>query len=197
MRPGQKRKPESGNRSQGGLGKSPVSGFWFPVFNALLTLTVLLSSSAFAHPIHRSIAEANYNRTTKSLEIALRVFADDFEDALGAFAKRKISLEKTPPAELDKLIPAYVAERFTIKASDGTLAAHRWIGRELKDAENELWFYFEVPLPAGVEGAKILHAVLTEHFRDQLNSVLIRDGERKVTLVFLPNHSEKAVRFRS
>jgi hypothetical protein len=158
-------------------------------------IATTLSTLAHGHPIHRSIAEADYNRATHTLEVALRVYADDFEDALGAGAKKKISLEKTASAELDRLIRTYVAEHFVVKTADGTAIAHRWIGRELKDAENELWIYFEVALPGGIEGVKIHHAVLSHHFRDQLNSVLVRDGPRKVTLVFLPTHGEKTVRF--
>ncbi len=152
-------------------------------------------ASALAHPIHRSIAEADYRAANQTLEVALRVFADDFEAVLSTRAKKKISLEKTHPAELDTLARSYLAEKFTVKRPDGSSLSFRWVGREMKDAENELWFYFEVPLPGGVAGAWIHHAVLTDHFGDQLNSVLVRDGPRKTTLVFLPNHTEKAVHF--
>ncbi len=155
-----------------------------------------LPASALAHPIHRSVAEADYNRTTHMLEVALRVFADDFEAALSARAKKKISLEKTPAEELETLARAYLTEKFTVRTADGHLATLRWVGRELKDAENELWFTFEVPLLGGVAGTRVRHAVLADHFRDQLNSVLVRDGPRSVSLVFLPNHGEKTVRFR-
>ena len=161
-----------------------------------IVIACACTTLARAHPIHRSIAEADYSRATQTLEVALRVFADDFEAALSARAKRKISLEKTPAAEIDALAHAYLTETFTVKSSDGTAAVPRWVGRELKDAENELWFYFEVSLPSGVEGARIRHAVLGEMFPDQLNSVLVRDADRKATLVFLPTHNEKPVRFR-
>ena len=160
-----------------------------------MAVVSMLTPQLLAHPIHRSIAEATYNRTTETLEVALRVFADDFEDALGAHAKTKISLEKTPAAQLDAIIRDYLSARFAIKTAAGRPASLRWVGRELKDAENEVWLYFEAPLPGGVDGARVHHALLSEHFRDQLNSVLVRDGDRKVTLVFLPTHGEKPVRF--
>lgn len=148
-----------------------------------------------AHPIHRSIAEATYNAATQKLEVALRVYADDFETALSARAKQKISLEKTAVAEFDRLAHAYVAETFTLRTADGATPAFHWVGREIKDAENEFWLYFEVALPAGVEGVRIRHAVMTDQFRDQLNSVLVRAGDRKQNLFFLPTHGEKVVRF--
>jgi hypothetical protein len=130
------------------------------------------------------------------LEVAVRVFADDFEAALSERAKRKISLARTPVAEVDALAHSYVAETFVVKVSDATVTERRWIGREIKDAENELWIYFEIPLPAGIEGTGIRHGVLFDVYRDQLNSVLVRDADRKTTLVFLPAHGMKTVRFR-
>lgn len=157
----------------------------------------LCPALSLAHPIHSSLAEADYDRETEKLEVALRVFADDFEAALSARAKKKISLEKTPAAELEALIRAYVAETFTVKARDGSTGAHQWIGRDLKDAANELWLFFEVTVRGGIDGAKLRHGVLADHFSDQLNTVQLRDDQgRKLSLVFLPTHAEKVVRFR-
>ncbi len=154
-----------------------------------------LATPASAHPIHTSTAEADYNRESQRLEVSLRVFADDFEAALGDLAGKKISLEKTPRPELDALIRAYFIEHFIVKTRDGGLASQHLIGRELKDAANELWFYFEIALPAGVDGARIDYTVLRERFPDQLNSVRVRDGPRQATLVFLPKQAEQTVRF--
>jgi hypothetical protein len=161
----------------------------------LVFLSLLVSvSPASAHPIHTSTAEADYNRATKQLEVSLRVFADDFEAALSELAGHKISLEKTPRAELDVLSRAYLIEHFTVKTRDGILATQRLIGRELKDAANELWLYFEIALPTGLDGARIDYTVLRTRFADQLNSLQIRDGNRQQTLVFLPKQPEQTVR---
>lgn len=161
----------------------------------LLGLCLVGLPDALAHPIHRSIAEATYQESSHTLEIALRVYADDFETALSTRAKKKVSIEKTPVTEFDALAHAYVTASFTVKSADGSAPPFRWIGREIKDAANEFWLYFEVDLPSGIEGTKIRHAVMTEQFRDQLNSVLVRAGTRKQTLFFLPTHGEKTVRF--
>ena len=161
----------------------------------LLATACLLPLMAHAHPLHLSHAEADFNRATGKLEVALKVFADDLEARLTARAGHRVSLEKTPPAEFDALCLAYLAETFTVKSRDGTPRSIQWVGREFKDAENRLWFYFEVPLPDGVEGARLRHAVLTDEFTDQLNSVLVRDGQRSATLAYFPDRGEKTVAF--
>lgn len=163
---------------------------------AFVIMLLALGANAAAHPIHTSIAEADYNPTARNLEIALRVFADDFEAALTAREKRTISLDRTPAADFDALTRAYIAEYFTVKATDGSRVTLHWIGREIKEGANELWLYFAAPLPQGVDGTTIHHAMLRDQFSNQINSVHVRDGARRTTLVFLPSHREKRVRFR-
>jgi len=162
---------------------------------ALVVVVGLLAATASAHPLHTSFAEADYNRAAKKLEVSLRVFADDFEAALGELAGQKISYEKTPRAELDPLIRAYLLANFTVKLRDGTLAPQRLIGRELKDAANEFWLYLEIDLPAGLEGVRVHSTLLRERFTDQLNSVRVRDDKREITLVFLSKQDEQTIRF--
>ena len=160
-----------------------------------MLVAVAAVATALAHPIHTSFAEAGYNRAAKKLEVSLRVFADDFEAALGALAGGKISLEKTPAKEIDLLARAYLTAHFIVRGRDGTLASPRWIGRETRDAGSEVWLHFEIDLPAGVAGARIHHTALRERFSDQLNSVRVRDGTREVTLVFPPRQGERTVQF--
>ena len=160
------------------------------------SLGLLLAAPALAHPLHTSLAEADYHRTTRKLEVALRVFADDFEAALSVRAKTKISFEKTPRSEFDALTRSYLAERFTVKSPDGLSAPLAYLGRDFKGAANELWLFFEFELHAGVDGATLHHAVLAEQFSDQINTVQLRDAGRHTTLVFLPSHAEKRIRFR-
>jgi len=165
-------------------------------FIACCLLLLALPAVALAHPIHSSLAEADYNRTTQKLEVALRVFADDFELALTARAKTKITLERTSRTEFDALARAYLAERFTLKSAAGAPIAFTYLGRDYKDAANELWFFFEFQLPSGPDNATLHHAVLADHFGDQLNSVHLRDADRRLTLVFLAKHGPKRIRFR-
>ncbi len=155
---------------------------------------LLAAGTAWAHPIHTSLAEADYNPKTQKLEIALRVFADDFERTLSGRAERKLTLEHTPSAEFNALAFAYVKEHFTLKLRRSAVPL-TWLGRELKDASNELWLYLEASLPDGVEGVRFRHALLAEAFSDQLNSIRVRDGSRQVTLTFPLGQGERTVKF--
>ncbi len=161
-----------------------------------LGLTWLLGVTvASAHPIHTSFAEADYNPTAKTLEVAVRVFADDLEAALAELAGKPVSFARTPPKEIDALARAYATAHFTVKTRDHKLASLRWVGRELHDAANEVWLYFEFDLPAGLDGVRLHHALLSDRFSDQLNSVRVRDRGREITLTFLSRQAERLVEF--
>ena len=167
---------------------------------APLACAVALAASppARAHAIHTSYAEADYRRDSGKLEIALRLFTDDTEAALTRRARKKISLANTPAAELDALLAAYVRATFVVKSADGATRPLAWIGRELKDGEQHLWLYFECALPNGLTGVRLADRVLRESFRDQLNSVRVRDPgppARQVTLLFADD-AEQPVAWR-
>lgn len=152
-----------------------------------------LLTPAHAHPVHTSLAEADYNRETGCLEFAVRVFADDIEDALSAAEGRRISFEKTAAREVDAVLRRYLTARFTVRAGDSAPLPLRWIGRDLKDAANELWLFFEVALPSGLDSVRLRHGLLAERFSDQLNSIRVRDGGRSATLLYYPDRGEKLI----
>lgn len=151
-----------------------------------------------AHPIHASYAEAEFRPETGRLEIALRLFSDDAETALSAQAGKKVRLESTAAAELDRLLLALVRAAFVVKSKSGAAQPLAWVGRELKDGDQHLWVYVTCPLPGGVAGAVFADRVLRDTFSDQLNSVRVRDHSvapaRQLTLLFA-NESEQTVRF--
>ncbi|MDP2138983.1 MAG: hypothetical protein Q8J74_14120 [Candidatus Didemnitutus sp.] len=159
-------------------------------FGAVLT-------TASAHPTHVSLAEADYNRDTQRLEIAVTVFADDLLLALRRPTAAPASFTTTPAAELDALIRAYLGANFHVRANDGSAQTLHWVGRELDqdDGEQRLWLYFESPLPGGPDGVRLHHGLLHDTIPQQRNTVAVRDGARRTTLVFTRGDSAKMVRF--
>lgn len=165
---------------------------------ALLAVALALAGAppAAAHALHTSVAEARFDAARGRLEVSVRFFIDDFEVALSAHARRRLAVAATPSAEFDAAARAYLAETFTVRTPDGRVAPLEWVRREVRAAGNEVWFHLAVALPGGIEGCRLHHRALGERFPGQINSVRVRDGERRATLVFLPRQTEKTVRFR-
>jgi len=133
-----------------------------------------------AHKFYASLAQADYNEESKSLEVAIRIFADDLELALTKRAGRAIYLDTTP--EVGKLIRAYLQERFEVRDSTGKVAELKWVGME--SSVDSMWVYVEAPLAGGVAGAHLRNRILLELYPEQVNTTIIKFAGEKRDFVF-------------
>ena len=70
------------------------------------------------HKVHVSVSQLEYNQKAQSVEIVLRVYADDLENALSQHSKRQIKLDPAT-ANKDKRVAetvmAYLRDSFQLK----------------------------------------------------------------------------------
>jgi hypothetical protein len=148
-----------------------------------------LPHAAAAHKYYRSLAQVEYNAESKSVEVSLRVFADDLELALTRRAGRKVSLDRTKDA--DRLVLAYLRDTFEIKNRDGETKALKWVGMELR--ADVAWLYVEAEMPEGLAGGRVRDHILFELFEKQVNTVSVRYPDARADLVFARGDGERAV----
>jgi hypothetical protein len=160
---------------------------------ALMLGCVLLRPSpahaAAAHKFYTSLARVEYNASEKSVEVTLRVFADDLELALKRRAGREVRLDRTKDA--DQLVLAYLRDTFEIKNRDGELKALKWVGMEMR--AGVAWLYVEAEMPEGLAGARLRDHVLFELFDEQVNTVSVRYKGASGDLVFTRGVGERVV----
>lgn len=140
----------------------------------------LSSAAAFRHPWHTSLAQAEYDERTGSLEVALRVDALDLEDALSRLAGKRIDLDRA--ADADLRIAAYLRGRFVVRDANGARVKLSWVGKEV--FVTNAWLYFEAPLPDGPSGIRITDRLFFETQQRQVNSIHCRHGQRQATLIY-------------
>ncbi len=150
---------------------------------------LLAVTGVYAHSVHTSTAEAEYNAKTKKLEVSLTVFVSDLELALIRQSEREMRIEKTPAAEFDAQILAYLAKTFVVTDAVGKVAKIEWVGREM-DEESEktgdpaVVLFFEVVMPEGVAGRTLRCSVFSDLFKDQINLLLLKEGQKRRELRF-------------
>lgn len=164
---------------------------------SLLTAHCWLSLPVLAHPAHTSAARADYNTGTRRLEVSVPLDADDATHALSLRAGRRVILEREPADNLTKLLRAWLRERFLALDADGQPLTLHWVGHELKEESPHftLWLHFEIPIPAGVEGLRFAHMLLTDEFPSQENTLRIRASGRECVLSFRHGDTAKPVRW--
>lgn len=176
---------------RGGLNSASMRTL--PAILCLLTATCL-----HAHSLHQSTAEAEYNAETKKLEVSLTVFINDLETAVIRQSEREMRLDKTPAAQFDAQIRAYLAKTFVVTDAAGQAAKIGWVGRQLdeetrKSGDPTVTLFFEIALPDGLADAKLRHAVFCEMFKDQVNLVALQGQSDKVGLRFVPTKLEQSL----
>lgn len=162
-----------------------------PLIVALIIWATLSQAASFtsssgvvaatpAHKFYTSLTDAEYNRETKSLEISMRVFADDLELALTRRAGKAVYLDST--ANVSDLILAYLRDSFQVKTAKGDGAKLDWVGMETR--VDVAWLFFEMKLPEGLAGAQLRNRLLFEMYEEQINIVNIKSDDKKFDFVF-------------
>jgi hypothetical protein len=156
-----------------------------------VVLAVLLGCAAArpaaAHKFYTSLARVEYNAGEKTVEVTLRVFADDLELALKRRAGREVRLDRTKDA--DRLVLAYLRDTFVIRNRDGESKTLRWVGMELRSGV--AWLYVEADMPEGLAGGRLRDHVLFELFREQVNTVSVSYPGARGDLVFVHGDGER------
>ncbi len=155
-----------------------------------LGTTLLVPRRAGAHPHHATLAMAELNRDTGKLEVALKVDPDDLERAIRKATRTKIRPED-PEAEAH--VEAYLRERFVVRPPEGKSDRPRplqWVGMEVSVAE--AWLYFEIPV-RGIWRLRIRNTVFFDLEDGQVNTLNLRDGEDRLTLVTSPDRPQATV----
>ena len=158
---------------------------------ALLAAAACVGPGVSAHRFHASLVEVDLNRESGRLEVGMRLFADDLEEALSRRRGQKVRLDVTPDA--DRLVLEYLQEAFVIRDASGTAVRLEWVGMEAR--VDEVWVYVEAPAPPSLAGARVSNRVLFERFGDQVNTVNLQEGDARTSLVFTPGDGEKPVSF--
>lgn len=162
---------------------NPQSTIRIPQSNSL--------GNSYIHKVHVSVAQLEYNQKSQSVEITVRVFADDLENAVSQHAKRPVKIDPAT-ANKDKrvgeAILAYLRNSFELKSKTGTPVKLTWIGMEWQ--VDMYWLYVEGKLPAipahanGLDGAQLRNKIFCDLFDDQVNIVNTKIHEKQVGLMF-------------
>jgi hypothetical protein len=159
-----------------------------------LLLILLCSSSNIAskipaHAIYISICEITYD--TQQLDIFIKVFTNDLEDAIrnqtGEITSVENNLDK---AAVNKKINKYLSSVVHLAANNATLQMDYIDSKKENDAT---WAHFIVNDIDPPKQLKIENQIFTEIFDAQLNVVTLKFGEEKKYLRLDRNKTEGSI----
>ncbi len=130
------------------------------------------------HPFHISVTDIEFDQDTKSIEIAQKIFIDDFEEVLRGLGHQNVDLvAKSRKVVNDQLVKDYLLKNFEVIAN-GKSTGYTFLGSQIE--EDAIWCYMEIPKTKKLKSISIRNTILTDRFEDQMNLVHVkREGKIK------------------
>jgi hypothetical protein len=114
-----------------------------------------------------------------ALQITLKLFADDLEEAMNQEGFRKEGqayidvLNPKDRQQLDVYVEEYVRQRMEMKVN-GQAVQPVFLGQEMEDMA--MWCYLEVKDVEKINSIRVRSSIMTEIFDDQINIVHVNYG---------------------
>ncbi|QDA61019.1 DUF6702 family protein [Hymenobacter jejuensis] len=147
-----------------------------------LFFALLISVAAWAHAYHASIMDVHYNAKKQQLEVALKVFTDDFEKALSTGQPAAISLEQSPKPQVTVLTTNLLRKSLAFGSKPGEALPMQFVGIQRENDAH--WLYFTVKLAKPLTGIYLRNSLLQSTFPDQMNIVNVDAGGKKESALF-------------
>ncbi len=145
------------------------------------------------HSFYFSITQIDHNPKAETLEVSMKVFIDDLEEALETNFNQKTHLGSAKElCKTDSLIHLYLKQNFYIEVNEQTVE-QRFLGREIE--EDAIWCYIEIPNCPSVQSIKVTNHVFVDLFDRQQNVVHLKVGQQKKSLILNQDRTEGLVEF--
>ena len=138
-------------------------------------------SAISAHRFYSAIYQINYVPQKKMIQITIRIFADDLNEALQNKYSRKcfIGTEKEAKEDID-LMKRYIAEKFKFIVN-GQLKSIEFLSHETQD--NVLICYWKIKEIPKLNSFSVENSILTEAFPEQQNIIQFNNNGQKKSLL--------------
>jgi len=147
------------------------------------------------HAYHTSILELKLNPQKQQVELALKVFADDFSRALSQGQPKAVDLREPRALPLAEL---YLHQHLKLTLPAAPRQPRRPLDVQflgLQPEKDAYWLYAKVPLPYPTKELLLQQEVLLELFNDQMNIVNAEGNGKKISALLRNGHEEEVLNF--
>lgn len=143
-----------------------------------LVFTFFFLSFTSPHKFYTSITQIEYNEKSRSYEIIMNVFWDDWEKALSEYHKKEIRLDMDG---IEDFSLKYLESKFMFQHKAKVLK-YKMIG--LQQEKDIVKIYLELPSKFMKKGMYLKNDCLIAEFENQINIVNLKYKEQKQSLLF-------------
>ena len=155
----------------------------------LVIYVLCLFGFSFSHPFHSSIISLKFNDNSRSIEITMRVFANDLEKTINQINDSNIIIDNDDNMQnVDSLIFNYIDKTIFLSINENKCDLS-WIGKEFET--DIVWLYLEIlDIDKKIKKISAENRFLFSSFEDQLNIMnFYIHGKQKTVMT----HKDKPV----
>lgn len=139
------------------------------IFLTHLSVSVILLLTPLLHPFHVSVVDVKHSEENKALQITVRIFVDDLEQAIQKESGVNVDYSKSDgDSKAASLLESYVRKRFDVVV-DGKARDYEFLGFESR--LDVVQCYIEVEKVRKFNSVKFRDTILMEVFDDQVNLI--------------------------
>ena len=144
---------------------------------------------SFSHPFHSSIISLKFNDNSRSIEITMRVFANDLEKTINQINDLNIIIDNDDNMQnVDSLIFNYIDKTIFLSINENECDLG-WIGKEFET--DIVWLYLEIlDIDKKIKKISAENRFLFSSFEDQLNIMNFYIHGKQKTIM---THKDKPV----
>ncbi len=151
----------------------------------LAAALILMPASASAHPIHMSFTEIRIT-SSKSLELSVRVFTDDFSIAAARHSGTRLGADSVID---ERSGVAYLLSKIHVSGKSGPPV--RLVPCGVARTSDMLRYCFRAVMPSGT--IRVANRVMNEMFDDQVNVVQSITGKKRASRMFVRGDGWKSL----
>lgn len=140
----------------------------------------LLFTGSIDHDIHLSKSEVNYDSKSRSVQVSISLFLDDFELALKERGFDNVKLFSTFEVEnADELIEDYLSDKLKFSQNNEEIMT-TYLGREISEDLSAVWCYIEVENVPQDQILTVTNEVFMEIYDDQKHVMVITKDLKRI-----------------
>jgi len=144
------------------------------------------------HNFHVSLIQIDYNKESKRLQIAIKMFTNDVERRFVEMAQTRLNIGQADEnIASDSLLLIYIKQNFELRINgQKDVLKMQFVEKKMKD--DALWVYVSTENVKTLKHLEVRCTLLTDIFFDQTNMVIINESN---TMLLSNNNTVDSVDF--
>lgn len=159
-------------------------------------LIILLTLPIFSFTIHKhyvSLTQIEFIQEKKAVQITMRCFLDDIEEAVENRTGEKLELASENEHEkAGSYLESYLKNKFNISIN-GEEMEYNYLGKEYEN--NEVFFYLELENISTIKSITVQNSILLEAFEEQQNIVKLKINDIDKTWILVKANDKEMLKF--